>query len=219
MNPMDLLVSGSKELGVPLTREQIEDLFLYVAELKKWNRKINLTAITNDRDVVIKHLLDSLSYIQGFAPAPGLRLLDMGSGAGFPAIPIRIACPEIAITMVESVKKKASFLRHILRTLQLRDSEVLDARTGEVPANYENTYSVVTARAFADMTSALAAGMRFLKPGGQMVLSRGPEEMIEDREASSAGAEIERTIRLRLPHSNYDRVLWVFRKQALSKSL
>ena len=180
MPPRELLISGAEELGVPLIAEQVNSLLAYVAELKKWNRKINLTSITGDRDIVIRHLLDSLSYLKGFSRVPGLRLLDMGSGAGFPAIPLKIACPDIAITMVESVKKKASFLRHVLRMLELNGAEVLDMRTGEVPDLYENTNMVVTARAFADIASALADGLRFLLPGGCIVLSRGPEETNTD---------------------------------------
>lgn len=208
----ELLMSGARELSIQLSSEQVKSLLLYVAELKKWNRSINLTAIKDDRDVVIKHLLDSLSYIKGFAPVQGMRILDMGSGAGFPAIPVLIACPGISVTMVESVKKKASFLRHIARTLQLRDAEVLDARTEEVAATYENTYEAVTARAFADMASALSSGLRFLKPGGLMVLSRGPEETIQDQEIRRCGVILDRRINFTLPHSDYERALWVFRK-------
>lgn len=213
MTPRDILITGAEELGIPLTADQVESLFLYVAELKKWNRRINLTAITADRDVVIKHLLDSLSYIKGFAPQPGLRLLDMGSGAGFPAMPIKIACPGLSVTLVESVRKKGSFLRHIVRSLSLEQVEVLDVRTGEVAASYENTYNVVTARAFAGMAAALAKGVRFLKAGGLMVLSRGPGETIDGQDMDKAGVVLEKKIELTLPHSDYERAIWVFRKK------
>ncbi len=213
MKPKELLISGARELNVLLTPEQVELLFMYVTELKKWNRKINLTAITDDHDVVVKHLLDSLSYRKGFVPEPGARLLDMGSGAGFPAIPVKIACPEIAVTLVESVKKKASFLRHIVRSLPLTQTNVVDARTGELPAIYENTYSVVTARAFAGMADALREGGRFLGTGGVMVLSRGPGETVGDQDINKAGMMLEKKIDLRLPHSDYERAIWVFKKK------
>ena len=213
MTSRDLLLSGAKELGVPLAGKQVEDLFVYMAELTKWNRKINLTAITSERDVVIKHLLDSLSYLKGFSADPGARLLDMGSGAGFPGIPIMIARPELSVTLVESVKKKASFLRHICRLLQLSAVEVLDVRTNEVAVSYDNTYNVVTARAFAEMSTALSDGRRFLKPGGLMVLSRGRGEYLEEQEAVRAGFEVEKKMDLTLPHSDNERSLWVFRKQ------
>jgi len=214
MNPRELLHNGAKELGISLTIEQINSVFIYLAELKKWSQKINLTAITDEEDVIIKHVLDSLSYIQGFTPSQGLRLLDMGSGAGFPALPIKIAHPGLSITMVESTKKKASFLRHIIRTLKLTDIEVLDTRTNELPASLLSAFNIVTARAFAEMRSAIAAGAPFLQPNGLIVLSRGPEEMINDRDLAKAGALLEKRIALTLPYSNYQRAIWVFKKAA-----
>jgi len=212
MNPRDLLIAGSIELGVDLSIEQVNLFFVYLAELKKWNRKINLTAITEERDTVIKHLLDSLSYIKAFTPAPGLKLLDMGSGAGFPAIPLKIAAPDISITMVESVKKKASFLRHIVRTLPLEAVEILDKRMEELPESYYSSYDIVTARAFAEMPDALGHGVRFLKPHGFMILSRGPEETISEQELDKAGVKVEQRLELLLPHSDYKRAVWVFKK-------
>jgi len=212
MTPRELLITGAEELGIALTVEQVNSLFIFLAELKKWNTRINLTAIKGERDTVIKHVLDSLSHVQGFIPAPGLRLLDMGSGAGFPAIPIKIAYPGIAVTLVESVKKKASFLRHVIRTLQLRDAEILDIRTEELSISRHGSYDVVTARAFADMERALEAGAPFLKPGGLVVLSRGPEEAIDEKESAEYGVTLDKKTPLMLPHSDYKRVIWVFKK-------
>ena len=212
MTPRDLLLAGSHELGIALSIEQVNSLFIYLAELKKWNRKINLTAITEERDTVIKHLLDSLSYLKAFTPAPGLRLLDMGSGAGFPAIPIKIAASDISITMVESVKKKASFLRHIVRTLPLEAVEILDKRMEEIPDTYHSSFDVVTARAFAEMPEALGHGVAFLKPGGLMILSRGSEETISEQELAKAGVSKEQRLELTLPHSDHKRAIWVFKK-------
>ena len=212
MTPRELLITGAEELGMALTAEQVNALFVFLAELKKWNRRINLTAIKGDRDTVIKHVLDSLSYRRGFDPVPGLRLLDMGSGAGFPAIPLKIAYPGIAVTLVESIKKKASFLRHIGRTLSLEGAEILDMRAEELPAATHASYDVVTARAFADMKTALSAGTSFLKPEGLMVLSRGPEESISEQEIAGTGLTAHRTVEFVLPHSEYKRAIWVFKK-------
>jgi 16S rRNA (guanine527-N7)-methyltransferase len=212
MTPRELLHSGAKVLGISLTIEQINSVFIYLAELKKWNQKINLTAIRDEEDIIIKHVLDSLSYIHGFTPAPGLRLLDMGTGAGFPALPIKIAYPGLSITMVDSIKKKASFLRHIIRTLKLTETEVLDTRAEELPGSLLSTFDVVTARAFADMKSAIATGMPLLRPDGLMVLSRGPEETINEQDLVRAGISLESRTDLTLPYSNYKRTIWVFKK-------
>ncbi len=212
MTPRELLIAGAKELGIELSAGQADSLFLYLAELEKWNRKINLTAIREERDIIIKHVLDSFSYIKGFDPTPGLKLLDMGSGAGFPAFPIKIVRPEISVTLVESIKKKASFLRHIARTLHLTNVEVADKRTDELPDTYHASFDVVTARAFADMNVALSAGAPFLKPGGLMVLSRGPDETITGPTMDKACVTLEKRIELTLPHSDYKRAIWVFKK-------
>jgi 16S rRNA (guanine527-N7)-methyltransferase len=212
MIPRELLKSGAEALGVPLSTEQLNSFFIYFAELRKWNKQINLTTITDEQDIVIKHGLDSLSYIKGFVPTQGMGLLDMGSGAGFPALPIKIAHPEINILMVESVKKKASFLRHIIRTLKLTNADVADKRIEELPALLLASFDIVTARAFANMKTALASGAMFLKPGGLMVLSRGPEETIQDSELNRAGVSLERRIVLTLPRSDNKRAIWVFRK-------
>ena len=208
-----LLTSGAQELGIMLSDEQADAFMVYLVELDKWNRKINLTAIRKEQDIVIKHFLDSLSYLNGFVPAPAHRLLDMGSGAGFPAVPIKIAHPEISVIMVESAHKKASFLRHIVRTLKLSEIVVVDKRTEELPSSHHRTYDVVTARAFADMKAAISAGAPFLKPRGLLVLSRGPEETIGEAETLEAGLVIEKRLDFNLPHSNDPRAIWVFRKK------
>jgi len=217
MTPRELLISGAEELGVNLTLEQLNSLFIYSSELRKWNRRINLTSITNERDVIIKHFLDSLSYLKGFDPAPGLRLLDMGSGAGFPAIPLKIACPELSVTLVESTKKKASFLRHIIRTLPLDQAEVKDVRIEELPESSRKSYDVITARAFSDIRSAAAAGVIYLKPGGVMVLSRGGEETADESALRSLDVECEARNELILPHSDYKRVIWVLKKNSTKR--
>lgn len=212
MTPRNLLITGAKELGIDLSVEQVNSLFIYLAELKKWNRKINLTAIRDERDVIIKHVLDSLSYIKGFDTPAGPRLLDMGSGAGFPALAIKVIKPEISVTLIESVKKKASFLRHIIRTLGLAGAEVIDKRIEEIENSSWSLYDVVTARAFANMHAALAAGAPFLRSGGLMVLSRGPEETVSEKEFRNTGVHVEKKIELTLPHSDYKRAIWVFKK-------
>ncbi len=214
MNARELLIAGAEELGTPLTSEQVNLLFIFLAELKKWNRRINLTAIRGERDTIVKHVLDSLAYLKGFTPLPGLKLLDMGSGAGFPAIPLKIACPDISVTLVESVKKKAAFLRHIVRTLSLADIRIVDARTEELGKSNTSSYDVVTARAFADMNAALSAGIVFLKPEGLIVLSRGPEENITDQELVIKGIRVRRKIELKLPQSDYNRMVWVFNRRS-----
>jgi 16S rRNA (guanine527-N7)-methyltransferase len=207
------LAEGARVLGVELSEDQTNACLVYLVELEKWNRKINLTAIRDEKDIIVKHFIDSFSYLTCFDPLPGTKLLDMGSGAGFPALPLKIAFPDIAVTMVESVRKKSSFLRHIIRTLGIVDVEVINKRTDELPDTYRSRYDVVTARAFAEMQSALQEGVGFLIPEGRMILSRGPEERIPDDVVTSLSMIVESRSDLILPFSDHRRAIWVFRKK------
>jgi 16S rRNA (guanine527-N7)-methyltransferase len=209
-----LLTKGALDLGLALSDAKSEQCIRYLAELIKWNRKINLTSITNERDVIIKHFLDSFSYCKGFAPRPDLKLLDLGSGAGFPALPIKVIFPEISVTLVESVRKKTSFLRHIVRTLHLCQVDIIDARAENLSDLHLYRYDVITARAFAGMIVVLRTGAKFLKPGGLMVLSRGPEESLSDDILASVGLVLDSRFELKLPFSDYRRAIWVFRNNA-----
>ncbi len=213
MNNRELLMSGAAELGIALLPAQLDAFLLYAAELRKWNRKINLTSITDERDVIVKHFLDSLAYFKGFTTAANVRLLDMGSGAGFPGIPLKIACPELEITLVESVKKKAAFLRHIIRTIALAQVEVRDVRIEELPDSLQKSYDVVTARAFADIETAAVFGAPFLKTGGCLVLSRGGEEEAEEPVLSRIGFVCKTKHSLTIPHSDFRRVIWLLEKK------
>lgn len=207
------LIEGAAAFGLDLTDEQADACMVYLVELEKWNRKFNLTAIRDEREIITKHFIDSFSYLKGFKPGPGMALLDMGSGAGFPALPIKIAAPALSVTMVESVRKKGTFLRHIIRTLRLEGVEVLDARTGALLPEHHARYDIVTARAFADMGTALKEGSLFLKPGGLMILSRGPAETVGDDTIAEQGMKVKERHEIILPGSYAPRALWVFQKK------
>ena len=207
------LIDGAKAFGIGLTEKQADACLVYLVELEKWNRKISLTAIRDEREIIVKHFVDSFSYVKGFEPFPAARLLDMGSGAGFPALPLKIAFPDIEVVLVEAVQKKASFLRHVVRTLALTGVEVLDKRTEALGDSYRSAFDVVTARAFAKMEIAVQEGAPFLRPRGVLVLSRGPDESVRDKEASKAGMAVENRIELALPVSGDRRAIWVFRKK------
>lgn len=208
------LIDGAQAFGIALTDAQVDSCLVYLVELEKWNRKINLTAIRGEQEIITKHFIDSFSYVKGFDARPGIALLDMGSGAGFPALPLKIAFPGLFVTMVESVKKKATFLRHIIRTIKIEGAAVLDSRTDRLPDTYRSSYEVVTARAFAEMGTALKEGTVFLKPGGLMVLSRGPEETISGEAAAEHGMVLESRLDLNLPVSGDPRAIWIFRKRS-----
>lgn len=208
------LIDGAAVFGLGLTEKQADSCLVYLVELQKWNRKISLTAIRDEQEMIIKHFIDSFSYVRGFDPVPGAKLLDMGSGAGFPALPLKIAFPDLEITMVEAVQKKAVFLRHMVRTLALTGAEVVDKRTEALGEAYRAAYDVVTARAFANIEDALREGAAFLKPRGIVVLSRGPAEQVREGAVLSQNMAVENRVELALPVSGDRRAIWVFRKRA-----
>jgi len=213
MKSGELLFAGARELGIELSQEMLESFSIYIKELAKWNKKINLTAIREERDILIKHVLDSLAYCKGFDAKHGYKLLDMGSGAGFPALPIQIVRPEIDITLVESIGKKASFLRHIVRTLKI-NAAVMETRIESLPHQFLDAFDIVTARAFAEMKQAISTGRPFIKKDGVIVLSRGPEETLNEQDMHELLVQQKQRLTLTLPFSNYTRAIWVFSRAA-----
>ena len=139
---MDLLDRGASELGLGLTPPQLEQFQTYYRELADWNRRVNLTAITEYREVQVKHFLDSLSGYLAFpkGPTSDIRLVDVGAGAGFPGLPLKLALPEIHLILVESVGKKSRFLEHLVSVLGLSGVEVRTrpgGAIGPIKANCE----------------------------------------------------------------------------------
>lgn len=184
----NLLISGAKELGVSLTGGQLAALDLFAEELKKWNRKINLTAIADDEGIAVKHFVDSLSLLK-VVRAPG-RLLDIGSGAGFPSIPVKIALPELDIVAVDAVVKKISFQKQAVRLLNLMQYSALHVRAETLAATYADCFDWVVSRAFSDIPTFVAMALPLLKGDGRIVAMKGRNASEEVAAAEGALAEM-----------------------------
>jgi 16S rRNA (guanine527-N7)-methyltransferase len=169
------LTRGIAKLGLTFTDAQIDDVITYLSELKRWNQKTNLVGFRTD-DALVRHgILESLTVLKAFTVRPGLRLMDIGSGAGFPGIPLKIAVPDLRITLVESTRRKVSFLKQVCRLLQLRALSVLQTRAellGQDPAHRE-AYDIVTARAVARLPEAVTLCSPFVKREGRIILPVG----------------------------------------------
>lgn len=201
MRPEELLKKGLSDLGLSSTEEQIQAFMTYLAELKKWNRAYNLTALKADEDIVTKHFLDSALYFKALPPSiKALQLADIGTGAGFPGIPIKILCPEADITLLEPSRKKTAFLRHMLRTLHLREGiTVLEKRIEKLGKNYEGTFDFIVSRATFTIEDFLEKACPYVKEKGRLVLSKGPKAFDEiDSLSSSQKKHLEHVMRLRL---------------------
>lgn len=206
------LRSGAAELGLPLQDPAIESFLKYLIEIKKWNRKVNLTALRTDEEVVIKHFLDSLVCCKALKVPGQARLLDIGAGAGFPGLPIKIVLTSIRLTLLERSQKKTAFLRHIVGMLGLQGVTVVPARlegAAGVP-QVEPPFSHAVSRAVN-----LRELARFIGPllgeQGVLVLWQGPRKRtrVDDLE----GFRQEAVYPYTLPFGYGERYLIVFVKK------
>jgi len=167
-----LLQEGLDSLKLSLNEAQFKAFELYTDEITKWNRKVNLTAIIAIDEIVVKHYIDSLILTQRI----GARecILDVGSGAGLPSIPLKIVRPDISVLSVDAVSKKVMFQKHVARLLQFRDFEVKHCRVEQLGVNYEQKFDVITSRAFTNLGNFIRLATPFLKPGGRLLAMKGP---------------------------------------------
>ncbi|HHX64895.1 MAG TPA: 16S rRNA (guanine(527)-N(7))-methyltransferase RsmG [Chloroflexi bacterium] len=203
---MELLREGAKDLGLTLSPGHIDQFERYYQELRAWNQRFNLTAITGYQEVQIKHFLDSLTCLLAFPRGAGddsipdtvpvqigsrsLWCVDVGSGAGFPGLPIKIMLPEAEVTLIEATGKKVTFLQHMVRVLGLEHVNVLRARAEEVGRlpEHRERYDIVVARAVAHLGVLAEYCLPLLRVGGRMIAPKGEEA---DKEAEAAGRAVE----------------------------
>ena len=172
----ELLVEEGQGLGLDLKPGQIQQLLLFGRELEKNNRRLNLTAIVEVEEVIRKHIIDSLAALP-FLPFKEGKLVDIGSGAGFPGLALKIACPELQVTLVESIKKKAAFLSQTVAKLGLVGIKVSDRRAEELGQDgaFREYFRLATARAVASLPVLLELALPLLEVGGYFIAYKGPE--------------------------------------------
>jgi 16S rRNA (guanine527-N7)-methyltransferase len=209
VTPAQLLATGAAELGLSLTDRQHEQFGLLAAELQKWNRKINLTAIDRLDAIVVKHFLDSLTLAPA-VPDHG-RLLDIGSGGGFPAIPMKILYPRLAVVSVDAVAKKIIFQRHAARLLGLDDFTALHVRAEALAGQYAGSFDRVVSRAFADLPAFARLALPLINERGVMIAMKGREGANEAAGAAPAlarlGVALQEVREFPLPQSGDGRCL------------
>ncbi len=222
---MERFVEEARRLfGIQLRQAQIGALLIYERELLEWNQKFNLTAIREVEAIRVRHFLDSFSCTLAWKGNPPLRLVDVGTGAGFPGIPLKILYPSMELTLIESVGKKAMFCQHIVRLLRLEKVEVIQARAEEVAhwPQHRERYDWAVARAVAELRVLAEYLLPFLKIGGTMLAPKGESGPAEAQQAEHAfqllGGKLRQVIPVVLPGVADDRFLILVDKVAATPS-
>jgi 16S rRNA (guanine527-N7)-methyltransferase len=173
VDPLHLFVQALQSLDPAVGDQEVQQFLRYRQELIEWNGRFNLTAITDPTEILFKHFLDSASLLAVY-DRPGARVLDIGAGAGFPGIPLKIVRPRWRVVLLEATGKKVTFLRHVIETLGLRDVEAVQGRAEELAHRraYRASFDLVTARAVASLPVLLEYAAPYCRIGGQIILPK-----------------------------------------------
>jgi 16S rRNA (guanine527-N7)-methyltransferase len=214
------LSEGAAEVGVPLGKAELDLFALYHRELLLWNQRINLVSQQTSREIVIRHFVDSLTPVPWIDKPEGL-LIDIGSGGGFPGIPLRIALPALKLTLVESSRKKTSFLAHIVRTLCLDNVTIIPERVAALigEAACAGAFDTVVSRAVFKLPELLRMASFLLKPEGLLIALKGPDPQEEMDEAkmvlNTTGMILAACRDSRLPGTNFSRKIIIYKRLSL----
>lgn len=201
----EVLEQGAREHGVVLTDEQMIAFTKYFETLVEWNEKVNLTAITAPQDVAIKHMIDSLSCYDEAIFTPGARIIDVGTGAGFPGLPLKIYRPDLKLTLFDSLNKRILFLKAVAETLGITDIEFVHSRAedGGKSKQFREQYDIVVSRAVARLNVLCEWCLPFVAVGGFFIALKGSQYNLEVDEAQGAlqrlGGEITKIQNVKLP--------------------
>lgn len=176
MDVRDVLRNGALIYNINLSQEQIDQFIKYMDLLKAWNEKINLTAIKDDMEIIKKHFIDSISIVKSGTLKDGMSLIDVGTGAGFPGIPIKIIFPKIRILLLDSLSKRVNYLNEVINTLELKNISAIHGRAEEYSkkSEYREQFDIATARAVADLSILSEYCIPYVKINGFFIAMKGP---------------------------------------------
>ena len=206
----------AKEINILLDDEQISQFYQYMQILLEWNEKINLTAITKQEEIILKHFIDSIT-IANYIPA-NAKLVDVGTGAGFPGIPLKIIRRDIEITLLDSLNKRINFLKEVIEKLSLKKIQAIHARVEEIGQNksYRESFDVATSRAVANLATLSEYLIPLVRLDGICISMKGSEIEEEIKQGQKAisvlGGIVEKVDSFQLPQTNMDRNLIILRK-------
>ena len=207
----------SKDLGVSFFVEQLEQFFEYMKLLIEWNEKINLTAITEPDEIILKHFIDSITILKEIKN--DARIVDVGTGAGFPGIPLSIMNPTLKITLVDSLNKRLIFLQEVVKKLKLENIEIVHARAEELGQNkkYRESFDVATSRAVANLSTLSEYLIPLVKINGKVISMKAGDTQDEIDGAKKAikvlGGKIEKVDEFNLPQTDIRRTIILIKKE------
>lgn len=207
----------AKEIDILLNQEQINQFYLYMQILLEWNEKINLTAITKPEEIILKHFVDSITiakYLKSNA-----KIIDVGTGAGFPGIPLKIIRQDIEVTLLDSLNKRVNFLNEVIEKLALPKIQAIHSRAEEAGKSkkYRENFDIATSRAVANLSTLAEYLLPFVKQGGQVIAMKGAtieEELEASQKAIKVlGGKIKKIDTFCLPKSDIDRNVIILQKE------
>lgn len=203
-----LLLDGAKQLGIELTDRQVEQFMRYKELLQEWNEKMNLTAITEDREVMTKHFLDCMTINNALDMAKQKTVIDIGTGAGFPGLVIKIAFPHLKVTLVDALKKRLTFLEEVIKELELEDIVCVHSRAEDLGKNksYREGFDICASRAVANLAVLSEYTLPFVKINGYLIALKGQkldEELVQGEKAVAIlGGELEAVVDATVPFTD-----------------
>lgn len=212
----NLMIDYGKEIDIVFTEEQLEQFYKYMNLLIEWNEKINLTAIIEPKEIILKHFIDSLTIIKYMEP--NKTLIDIGTGAGFPGIPVKILRKDLKITLLDSLNKRIKFLNEVIEKLSLKNITTTHARIEEYAKNkeYREKFDIATSRAVANLTTLTEYMLPMVKVKGKAICMKGAEvdeEMLKSKNSIKIlGGKIYKVEEFKLPKSEYKRNLIIIEK-------
>lgn len=218
MNNASILKNGIEDLGLNCTDETIEKFSKYREILVEWNQKMNLTGIEDEKEVFIKHFLDSLASVKKGYIKDGMSIIDVGTGAGFPGLPLKICLENSKVTLLDSLNKRINFLSEVCSSINIEDIELIHGRAEDFgkDENYREQYDIATARAVAGLPILMEFCTPFIKVGGYFVCLKGPNADTELEESKKAmevlGLEFVEKIDVKLPEIELKHNIVVFKK-------
>ncbi|HBG38352.1 MAG TPA: 16S rRNA (guanine(527)-N(7))-methyltransferase RsmG [Clostridiaceae bacterium] len=222
MNNEEILINGCKLYNIDISKEQINMLLKYMDMLKEWNKKVNLTSIVDDEEIIKKHFLDSISIFNTELIKDNISLVDVGTGAGFPGIPIKIINPTIKVTLIDSLKKRVNFLEEVICELKLKGINAVHGRCEDFAnqKDYREQYDIATARAVASLPVLCEYCLPYVKIGGSFIAMKGPS-VIEELDVSGnavkvMGGELKEVIDTNIYGEDLNHKLVVVKKKKLS---